>query len=106
MREQKEIGNGQGIDFHKILMDLMKYKRLYFILIPIALIISIAYSVGIPDYYECTVKLSPELTGDRSNKSYRILAKSFGVNLSLGNDGSDALFPIVYPANVNFRITA
>jgi hypothetical protein len=101
MEAQRITGNGQGIDFRKILMDIMKHKRLYFMLLPIALFLAIIYSIGLPDYYICTVKLSPELSSERSNTSFKKIAKSFGVNLSLGNDGSDALFPIVYPELLN-----
>ncbi|MBQ7570934.1 MAG: chain-length determining protein [Bacteroidaceae bacterium] len=91
------------IDFGKIFKDLLKHKRLYFIALPIAFVVAAFYALSLPNFYSCTVKLSPELSSTRSNASLLSLASSFGVNLgsSGGGLGTEALFPTVYPDLMN-----
>jgi uncharacterized protein involved in exopolysaccharide biosynthesis len=96
------------IDFGKIYHDLLKYKRLYFIVLPVAFALSALYMLSIPNYYTCSVKLSPELSNrSTSTSSLASLASSFGVKLGSGmGNGSDALFPTLYPdlmASVDFK---
>lgn len=96
------------IDFGKIYHDLQKYKRLYYIVLPATFVLAVFISLSIPNYYTCTVKLSPELsTKSASTGGLASLASSFGVNLgsSLGNS-SEALFPTLYPdlmTSVDFK---
>ena len=92
-----------SIDFVKIFKDLLKHKRLYFKVLPIAFILSAIYALSLPNYYNCTVKLSPEMSGKSSSAgSLASLASSFGVNLgsALGN-ATEALFPTLYPDLMN-----
>lgn len=96
------------IDYGKIFRDLLKHKRLYYIVLPIAFALSALYMLSIPNYYTCTVKLSPELSNRSSSSSgLASLASSFGVKLGSGmGNGSDALFPTLYPdlmASVDFK---
>ena len=96
------------IDFGKIYHDLLKYKRLYYIVLSATFIFAAFITLSIPNYYTCTVKLSPELsTKSASTGGLASLASSFGVNLgsSLGNS-SEALFPTLYPdlmTSVDFK---
>lgn len=92
-----------SIDFGKIFNDLLKHKRLYYKVLPITFVIAAFIALSIPNYYNCTVKLSPELSGGSSSKSGLLsLASSFGVNLgsALGNT-TEALFPTLYPDLMN-----
>ena len=96
------------IDYGKLYRDLLKYKRLYFIVLPVAFVLAALYMLSIPNYYTCTVKLSPELSNrSASTSSLASLASSFGVKLGSGmGSGSDALFPTLYPdlmASVDFK---
>lgn len=93
----------KSIDFGKIFKDILKYKRLYFIALPIAFVVAAIYALSLPNFYACTVKLSPELSSTRSNASLLSLASSFGVNLGQGSTGlgTEALFPTVYPDLMN-----
>ncbi len=98
----------KAIDYGKIYHDLLKYKRLYYIVLPVAFLLSALYMLSIPNYYICTVKLSPELSNRSSSSSgLASLASSFGVKLGSGmGNGSDALFPTLYPdlmASVDFK---
>ncbi len=93
-----------SIDFKKIFQDLLNHKKLYYKILPIAFVFSIIIAISIPNYYLCTVMLSPELSSSsRSTSSLASLASSFGVNLGKGvtGMGTEALFPTLYPDLVN-----
>lgn len=91
-----------SIDFSKIWEALKKHKRLYYKVLPATFIVACFFLFSIPNYYRCTVKLSPELSGSKSSSSLASLASSFGINLggALGN-GTEALFPTLYPDLMN-----
>lgn len=90
-----------SIDFGKIFKDLLKHKRLYFIVLPVAFVLAAIYALGKPNFYTCTVKLSPEMSTSRSSSGLSALASSFGVNLGSRAGGSEALFPTLYPDLMN-----
>lgn len=105
INDEKQKG---GSVFSIIRQDVLKYKKLYYIVIPIALAISVVYTLSLPNYFKCTVKLSPELSGIRSSSSLSSLASSLGIDLgSAINNTSDALRPALYPelmASVDFKV--
>jgi len=109
MIENKTITHKKNpIDFGKIYRDFLKHKRLYYIVLPIAFVLAALYMMSIPNYYTCTVKLSPELSNrSTSTSSLASLASSFGVKLGSGlGNSSEALFPTLYPdlmASVDFK---
>lgn len=109
MTENKTVApKRKTIDFGKIYRDLLKHKRLYYIVLPLAFALSALYMLSIPNYYTCTVKLSPELSNRTSSTSgLASLASSFGVKLGSGmGNSSEALFPTLYPdlmASVDFK---
>ena len=87
MIEQEE----QSIDFGKLFQDLLKHKRLYFIVLPVAFVLAAIYSMSLPNYYNCTVTLAPELGGKGGGGgALSGLASSFGINLGGVSSGSDA----------------
>ena len=92
-----------SINFSKILQDIRKHKKLYYKVLPIVFVLAVVFSLSLPDYYRCTVKLSPELSSSRSTNSLLSLASSFGVNLGTGTSGmgTEALFPTLYPELIN-----
>lgn len=47
-----------------------------------------------PRYYNCSVSLAPETTGDNMG-GITSIASSFGLNL--GGSGNDAIHPMLYP---------
>lgn len=92
------------IDFSKILNDILKYKKLYFKVLSAAFVIAAIYSLSLPNYYTCTVKLAPELGSSiKAGGNLASLASSFGVNLNLGSasSGADAITPTLYPELMN-----
>ena len=91
-----------SIDFAKIFKDILKHKMLYAKVLPIAFVIAAIYALAQPNYYDCTVKLSPEMSGSKSTSGLAALASSFGVNLGSGSGvGTEALFPTLYPDLMN-----
>ena len=93
-----------SIDFGKIFKDLLKHKHLYFKVLPITFVVAAILALSIPNYYNCTVMLSPEMSSSTTSKSGLLsLASSFGVNLGQGaaGMGTEALFPTLYPDLVN-----
>lgn len=100
MIEQEE----SSIDFGKIYKDLLKHKRLYYKVLPITFFVVAFLTLGVPNYYNCEVKLSPEMSTSSSGKSGLLsLASSFGLNLgnASGGMGTEALFPTLYPDLMN-----
>ena len=106
MEENKYIESQEetesSIDFGKIFRDLLKHKMLYFKVLPVAFVLAAIYALAQPNFYSCTVKLSPEMSSSKSGSSgLAALASSFGVNLGSGGVGTEALFPTLYPELMN-----
>ncbi len=102
-KNQKLVAES-SIDFSKIFHDLLKHKKLYCKVLPIAFVIAALYSLSLPNYYSCSVKLAPEL--GRGSKSSSLgglasLASSFGVNIGGSGNGVDAISPNLYPDLMN-----
>lgn len=91
-----------SIDYGKLLKDLQKYKKLYYKVLGWTFVIACIIALSIPNYYKCTVTLSPEMSGSKKVSGLASLASSFGVNLTgaLGNS-TEALFPTLYPDLMN-----
>lgn len=93
-----------SIDYGKIFQDLLKHKKLFYKVLPITFFVVALITLSIPNYYDCTVKLSPEINSSMSSKNSLLsLASSFGVNLgnATGGIGTEALFPTIYPELMN-----
>ena len=97
------IQQSSAVDFVKMYKDLLKHRKLYYIVLPIAFVLAAVYALAIPNFYKCTVKLSPEMSSSRTNSSLLSLASNFGFNMgkSTGGMGTEALFPTLYPDLVN-----
>lgn len=104
--DQNVVPNNSS-GFSKIKKDLLKHKRLYFVVLPVVLVLTVLYTLTKPNIYTCTVKLSPELSSTRTNSSLSSLASGLGIDIgsALGNT-QDALRPAIYPevmSSVNYR---
>ena len=97
----ESVEEESSIDFGKIFKDLLKHKMLYAKVLPVAFVLAAIYALSLPNYYNCTVKLSPEMSGSKSTSGLAALASSFGVNLGSGGAGTEALFPTLYPDLMN-----
>lgn len=101
IEQQKIEQEESSIDFGAIWSAVTKRKKLYYKVLPITFVLACIYALGIPNYYTCEVKLSPELSSKRSSSSLASLASQFGVNLGSAATGSEALFPTLYPDLMN-----
>lgn len=106
--EEKNINNQElieeesSIDFGKIYKDLLKHKKLYIKVLPIAFLLAALYALSLPNYYNCTVKLAPELGANaKTGGGLAGLASSFGINLGGASSGADAINPTLYPDLMN-----
>ena len=46
------------LDFNKLFKDILKYKRLYYKVLPLTFVLVALYSICLPNYYTCTVSIS------------------------------------------------
>ncbi len=81
--------------------DIKKHRKLYYKVLSVTFVVSAILLIGTPNYYKCTVKLAPELSGSKSTSSLASIASSFGLNIGSGSMGSEALFPTLYPDLMN-----
>ena len=100
VEQQEEQGS---IDFRKLFKDILKHKWLYVIVMVLTFVVAAFLSLSIPNYYKCTVMLSPEMTSSNSSTSgLAAMASSFGIKLpTSGGVGTEALFPSLYPELIN-----
>ncbi|MBQ8989963.1 MAG: chain-length determining protein [Prevotella sp.] len=99
---QEVMEEESSIDFGKIFKDLLRHKTLYYKVLPLAFVLAAIYALSLPNFYQCTVKLAPELGASaKSGGSLASLASSFGVNLGGAQAGADAITPMLYPDLMN-----
>lgn len=100
-KNQKQIKE-DPIDFEKIFKDLLKHKKLYYNVLPLAFVLAVLFSLSLPNYYSCTVKLAPELgSASKTSGGLAGLASSFGIDLDGAQQGADAISPTLYPDLMN-----
>ena len=89
------------ISFKDIWSALLKYKRLGIKVLVATFIIACFLTLCMPNYYNATVTLAPELSRSSSN-TLSSLASSFGINMGGNTSGSsEAIFPTLYPEMMN-----
>ena len=93
--EQEE----SSIDFRKLFKDILKHKWLYIIVMVVTFVVVAIFSLALPNFYTCTVKLAPELSGSKSTGGLAAMASTFGVTLP--TNATEALYPTLYPELVN-----
>lgn len=83
------------IDLGKIALTLWAKRKKFLYVWVIVFILSCIWILPQPRYYNCSVSLAPETTGENMAGGLSSLASSFGVNL--GGASSDAIYPMLYP---------
>jgi capsular polysaccharide biosynthesis protein len=71
------------------------------VVLGIAFVVACIYAFSLPKTYSCKVMLAPELSTTTSRNSLSALASSFGLNMGATRNGSEALFPTLYPDLMN-----
>ena len=92
MEDKKEKDT---IDLGLIAKTLYEKRKKFFIMWPIVAALSILWIIPQPRYYNCSVSLAPEANGEDLGGGLASMASSFGINL--GGNGSDAIYPLLYP---------
>lgn len=95
MEKQQEYTT---VDWRKVFKEIWKRKKLYFIVVPIIMILASLYIVSIPRTYSTDTEIIPEAQGDLNCNSGALgsLASSFGFDMS-NLESSDAITPMLYP---------
>lgn len=85
------------IDLRVIFSKIWAKRRLYYIILPVVLILSCAYILCIPRSYTSSLSLAPEMNNNTNlSGTLGSLASSFGIDL--GNiETTDAINPMLYP---------
>ena len=91
----------EKVSFSNVWQDMLKHKKLFYKVLGATFIASAIIMLSIPNYYKCTVMLSPELSSRSGASGLAAFASSFGVNLGNSGAGSDALIPTLYPDLIN-----
>ena len=92
MEDKKEKDT---IDLGLIAKTLYEKRKKFFIMWPIVAALSILWIIPQPRYYNCSVSLAPEANGEDLGGGLASMASSFGINI--GGNGSDAIYPLLYP---------
>ena len=92
VKKYKKEMSGPFLHPKKYYQDMKKYKKQYFIILPIAFILGLVYAFGFPDYYTCVVKVSPELS---NRPSYD------GIGFNMINPDYQTIYPDLYPKLMN-----
>lgn len=87
--EEKEI------DLMELSHKIWGQRKTLFKWIGIAAIVGVVVAFSIPKEYSVTVRLAPELSGERSRGGLGALASMAGLNANQGT--GDALYPQLYP---------
>lgn len=100
MENKDKDENIKQIDVVAIVKAMWQHRKLYFITLPIVIVISCLLILCVPRYYNSTAKLTPELSSFNSS-SLGDLASSFGFDLGNSSSNGDAIFPEQYPDLIN-----
>ena len=92
MEDKKEKDT---IDLGLIAKTLYEKRKKFFIMWPIVAALSILWIIPQPRYYNCSVSLAPEANGEDLGGGLASMSSSFGINI--GGNGSDAIYPLLYP---------
>lgn len=110
MEENKYIEQEESsIDYAAIFAALKKHKRLYIKVLAITFVLGCIYMLSKPNYYNCEVKLAPELNMSRSMNSLSAMALSLGMRMGTATMGNtEAIYPMIYPeliSGTDFRVS-
>lgn len=84
------------IDLRVIFKKIREKKKIFFITLPIAFVLSCAIILCVPRYYTSSTMLAPEMGNDMGSGTLGSIASSFGIDLSQGQT-ADAISPLLYP---------
>ena len=92
---EKKNNDRQIIDVSKVARALWAKKKLFFKVWACTFVLSCIWILPQPRFYNCEVKLAPEMNGEDAS-GLSSIASSFGFNIG-GLGGQDAIYPELYP---------
>ena len=94
MEEKKEL---EVIDLRVVFKKIYERRRLFIKVLPIVFVLSCAFILCLPRYYQSTLSLAPEIGGTSGlGGTLGSLASSFGLDLG-SMETTDAINPMLYP---------
>lgn len=90
------INTKDYIDISGIIIKIWKKKKLFYIVLPVAFILSSLLIISVPRYYVSDTRIAPEMENSMGGGTLGSIASSFGINLN-DMQSSDAITPILYP---------
>jgi hypothetical protein len=84
------------IDLRIVFKELKRRRKLYFIILPIVLVLSYLLILDVPRYYRTNMSLAPEIESLNTGGTLSNLASSFGIDVN-DMQTSDAISPMLYP---------
>lgn len=95
-----EENRKNSVDYRAVIREISKRRKIYFIVLPVAFVLSCLYIMSIPRLYFSETKVAPELENPANGGALSTLASSFGFDLS-EMQSSDAITPLLYPDLLN-----
>ena len=102
--EDLDLGGRQTrrLPIGAMMRSLWQHRRLYYRVLPLTFAVAAVLTLSLPDYYQCTVMLAPELSGGaKGSGGLASLASNFGISLGGSGGQADALMPTLYPDLMN-----
>lgn len=96
MENKTDSRNTDVIDLRVIIKRIITRKKLFWKTLPAVFVLSCAYILCIPRYYETSLSLAPEVTSSSMQGALGSLASSFGFDLG-SMETTDAISPLLYP---------
>ena len=94
MEEKKEL---EVIDLRVVFKKIYERRSLFYKVLPIVFVLSCAYILCLPRYYQSSLSLAPEVGGTSGlGGTLGSLASSFGLDLG-SMETTDAINPMLYP---------
>lgn len=91
----RRIKDNDTIDLGVIFSLIMHKKKLFFIVLTLTFVLSVAIILCVPRTYSTTTRVAPEAEAG-ADGTLGSIASSFGINLGDG-PSSDAIYPMLYP---------
>lgn len=97
--DKKQItqANSEKPTLSQLWLDIKKHRKLLWQVLGVTSVLTIAYVLCIPNYYNCTVTLASEVSAANKKAGLSGLASSFGIDIGGSGSGTDALTPMLYP---------
>ena len=93
---EQQNSNQQIIDLGKVFRTIWENRRRFYKVWAWTFVLSCIWILPQPRFYNCDVKLAPEMNGEDVGGGLSSIASSFGFNLG-GMSGQDAIYPELYP---------